>query len=418
MLAKKRLKWSLAAAVDSLIKLLSPLIMNGQRQMPSGVSNDCCSALFLCLDNLGDAVMATPAIEAYKTKFPRAKLVVMTRPINEAVFVNNPYIDEIVLDDAPWWSSRPLLNSLRPSYWLAWRSKIKELRKEAFDVVVDFRGDLRHILMFGRILHPKMVIGYARTGGATLLSSCVSYDETSHEIDKKLKLLQPLGISQFSPRPRLWLSDDEILAAQKRIENVLGRKPRPLVLMDPGAKPVQQWPTDRFADLAEALRRDFGAQILLSSGPPYSHLVKRIVDLTGPHVAKPIGSLDLRSLMATVACCDLVISADTGIVHVASALEIPAVTLFGPTDPGRFWHGNKHSVIVKSEEVPCCTTELHEVCTRSRPGEPGVCMSAIATHVVLAAAAGILYDATSDFSAKSNLLSSGADKKHTSYSGI
>jgi ADP-heptose:LPS heptosyltransferase len=85
----------------------------------------------------------------------------------------------------------------------------------------------------------------------------------------------------------------------------------------------------------------------------------------------------------------LVISSDTGVAHIASAVKVPAVVLYGPTDPGRFWHGVDARGIVRSP-LACCCTELHEVCLKPGHPSPGECMSAISVDMVETAVTQIL----------------------------
>jgi ADP-heptose:LPS heptosyltransferase len=85
--------------------------------------------------------------------------------------------------------------------------------------------------------------------------------------------------------------------------------------------------------------------------------------------------------MALVAACDLVISSDTGIAHISSAVGTRTVTLFGPTDPTRFWHGATGSRVVQSPEL-CCSKELHETCLKPSNSVPGFCMKMISESQV------------------------------------
>ena len=101
----------------------------------------------------------------------------------------------------------------------------------------------------------------------------------------------------------------------------------------------------------------------------------------GDDSARFVGNMELRDLMALVAACDLVISSDTGITHIASAVGTKSVTLFGPTDPTRFWHGARGARVVRSRE-PCCSEELHETCLKPSNPVPGYCMGMIPVEQV------------------------------------
>jgi heptosyltransferase I len=345
--------------------------------------------LLLSLDQLGDAVMATPVIEALKTNFPACQLTILTRLQNASVFFNNPYLDEVITDEAPWWSGDPIRRSLRPSYWVEWFTKISRIRRERYDAIIDLRGDLRHLLLFGAAAKPKMLFGYDRTGGAALLSCKVPYLPQLHEIDKKLALLAPFGIQGIRPSANIRVSQKELDGAKKMIDELIGGSKPPIVIVDPGAKAVQRWPIDRWAHIVKWLYRKLKKPILISAGPAYRNFAQELALLSGPQACRLVGNMTIRELIAMLASCNIVISSDTGVAHIASAVRVPAVVLYGPTDPDRFWHGVDARGIVRSP-LACCCTELHEVCSKPDHPSPGECMSSISLEMVETAVTQIL----------------------------
>ncbi len=378
----KWLKYKAAWLLDRALTAIYPRAISCPDSVPALNPLIRGKFLFHSLDHIGDAVMATPAIEALKTNFPTYRLTVLTRPLNVGVFTHNPYIDEIVTNDVPWLSDHPVMGCLRPAYWIKSYRTIKMLRGERFDAIIDYRGDLRHILLFGYLLRPKILMGYARTGGGVLLSAHLTCDQEMHEIDKKLKLLRPFGIIGLRPKPKIWLLNAELKTAKRHITELLGSFNKPTILIDPGAKPVQQWPVERFANLAIALWDIVKKPILVSSGSQYRHTIKKLVEITGSEIVKTVGSLNVRDFVAIIANCDLVISADTGVAHIASAVGTRTVTIFGPTDPKRFWNGVEGSLIV-SAQTPCCKKELHETCRKDGHPIPGLCMQSISEEMVI-----------------------------------
>jgi ADP-heptose:LPS heptosyltransferase len=345
------------------------------------------TVLLLSLDHLGDAILATPALEALKTRRPEVRLTVMCRPANAPVFEASPHVDAVMTDEAPWWSSSPVRASLAPRYWRRYAKTVARLRRDHYDVIVDLRGDLRHLVLFGLFARPRILLGYDRTGGGVLLSARPPYPEDLPEIDKKLALLRPLGVEGTRPAAKIWVRPEEIDAARRRIS--ASGVTCPVVVLDPGAKPVQQWPAERFAHVARRLRDQTGVPTLVSAGPGHSRLANRVAHLAGAKAIRFLGDLSVRQLIALIAAADLVISADTGIAHVAAAVETPAVTLFGPTDPGRFWHAGSPSEVVRSPAA-CCCDHIHDVCRFSRPGQHGKCMLDINPEDVVAAALRVL----------------------------
>lgn len=379
----KRIKFANALILDGIINFIIYSGIIKTSKIPIKL-NDIAKILIISLDHIGDAIFTTPAIQILKRSFPKSSLTMLTRPQNVPVFQHSPYVDKVITDEAPWWSAQPVMDSLRPSYWVNWLRKIILLREERYDVIIDMRGDLRHLFLFGAAARPRILLGFARTGGAALLSSQVPYEPQLHEIKKKLALLKPLGVNELSSKPRIWVLPEEMEVARRRIRDYLGDAEPPIILMDPGAKPVQQWPLDRFGQVARAISRETGKPVLVSAGPAYATLARDLVRLAGPNAACLLSRLDLRELFALIAACDLVVSCDTGIAHIAGAVGTPAVTLFGPTVPERFWFGAKGARTLPSP-LPCCRHDLHEVCEVPGHATPGACMQAITPEMVLEA---------------------------------
>ena len=371
----KQFKYLAAKAIDNIIVLVCDVgLYHTNRNILPMQSGS--KVLLIALDYLGDVVMGTPLIEALKSAFPPVEVTVLTRPSNAAVFWGNPFIGKVLVDDAPWWSVHPVIDCLRPSYWKTYLRNVRQLRREQYDVIIDLRGDLRHLLLFGAAARPRYLFGYGRTGGEALLSAIVPYDDDMHEIDKKLALLNPIGIEGIRPKPKIWLSLKDLEKARGLIVNLIGTVDPPLVLIDPGAKPIQQWPTDRFASVARRMSHELKRPLLVSAGPAYSHLAQELVSTAGCEAARLIGDVTIRELAAILAVCDLVISSDTGVAHIASAVGTPTVTLYGPTDPERFWHGAEGARVIQGNTT-CCTPDLHHVCRHTESGKPGLCMLSI-----------------------------------------
>jgi len=379
----KQVKYAIAATVDKVLRLI-PRAALPERFLPGDAQRlTTASFLLVVLDQLGDTIMATQVPEAIKQAYPASRITVLTRPMNKDVFICNPYVDNLITDDAPWWSSRPVRGCIRMGYWMRLIRKLIFLRRQEYDVVIDCRGDLRHLLLFGVAVRPKFLISYSRTGGKRLLSADISYNENEQEFKKKLSLLGPLLIYDRGQRPKIWLSDEELSLARQAIEECLEPRSK-VVLMDPGAKVIYQWPVDRFVEVAKTIRQLTGTPVLVSWGPGYVALAEKLAELAGDDVVKLLRPLTVRQLAAVVACCDVVVSADTGVAHVAHAVGTPAITLFGPADPARMWYGVEGGFSMRSP-LACKFAHIHENCLRSPKSSPGLCMSGLKTETVVEA---------------------------------
>jgi ADP-heptose:LPS heptosyltransferase len=371
------IKYRIAALLDNFLKVILPRVKKKLLwDSNPEILFSSASYLIIILDHLGDAVMAAGVPKAIKDKYPNSKIVILIRPQNMVVFKENPFVDYILTDQAPWWSERPIIKSFNPAYWLSLIKNVSYLRKQRFDAVIDLRGDLRHIILFGALIAPKFLLSYDRTGGKALLSAHIPYEPEMNEVKKKLKLLEPLGITDNEVAPKIWLSKEEIESAKNYIKHLIGRIDYPLILIDPGAKPIFQWPVERYAILAKRLFDYFAVKILISSSPRYTEMAKELIELAGENVCKYLGKVNTRQLFSIVSITNYIISSDTGIAHIASAVGTKTITLYGPSKPERFWHGVDGSLIIRSPQS-CCNKELHEVCLVSSNKNVGACMIAI-----------------------------------------
>ena len=377
----KRTKYLIAGVIDfslkSLLRYQQFRLLKGH--LPK-LNN--CTFLLVILDQLGDAIMATTVPEVIKKAYPKSRVDILIRPVNHDVFKYNPYVDCIIFERAPWWTDNPIWGSFNPKYLVGLFRNIERVRGNKYDVIIDLRGDLRHLILFGLLVDPKILIGYAKTGGQALLSSNSRYNSGDHEIRKKLRLLEALGfkIDYKQAIPKIWLKREEKEQAMRRINQVRGSTVGPIIIMDPGAKPVQQWPVQNFVEISRIFYHETGHPIILSSAPNYNHLVDEI-ELSGRGNVCKLGRVSIRELAAVIGSSNLIVSSDTGIAHIASSVGTPGVTLFGPTDPDRFWNGVNPMGIVKSP-IKCCQNQLHEACLKPGHLHPGACMKATTVEAV------------------------------------
>jgi len=154
-----------------------------------------------------------------------------------------------------------------------------------------------------------------------------------HVVDQYLALLQPLGVAPRHVVFRLPMHE----TAERRVDELFteaGLKPHGrLVVLNPGAgKAAKRWPVERFADLAARLVREVNARVLVLWGPGEQTAASAIATAPGAVLAPPT---DLRTLAAVMRRASLVVAADTGPLHVAAAVGVPCVGLYGPTSAER-----------------------------------------------------------------------------------
>lgn len=179
--------------------------------------------------------------------------------------------------------------------------------------------------IFARLTGAKVVVGFPTEGRAFLLHKRIAYSQTASEVDTILALADT-NQAECGQLPRLYLGTSDASVVQPKVPGV--RR----VAIQPGASHgYKQYPTSSWKSLIQAIRA-IGAEVFLVGGPEEQAAVDALQKLLFESPASSlVGQTSLRSLMATLQEFDLVISADTGVSHVAAAVGTPTLTLFGPT---------------------------------------------------------------------------------------
>jgi len=342
--------------------------------------------LIIRSDNIGDVVMATPFFHALKEKFPQSHLSVMVKEISKEILIGNPYVDEIICHDIIWNRERlPFLKEMKRllsydniSYPIRLYKIIKYLRKQKFDLTIELRGDIRNILFFTYLIGSKYRISFNKTGGEYLLTYSVIYPLSMHEIDINFKLVECFGVRKDGKRMEIY--NDQ--ASKERVDKLLqdaGVKNNDLlIIIHPGAKKIQSWAPERFAELSDSLIEKYKAKLLLTGAKSDKALVETIARLMKRSPVVLVGKTSIREFTALLNNSGLLICNDTGILHIASALGVKTIALFGPTSSSIFSHSN----IVSLQKRRPCTPMTHEKCKRHSKRH-GACMDEIEVKDVM-----------------------------------
>jgi ADP-heptose:LPS heptosyltransferase len=315
------------------------------RSLPSAVS----SILLIRLDHLGDVLLTTPAIRCLKKRYPHARLTMVVKEKSLEAIKNNPHLDNIVALKSPWTGPK------RGYETIEWVTElchmVRKLRKERVDVAIDFKGDIRSILI-AYLSGARRRISYAIRGGGFLLSDIVPYEADIHEIDKNVKLLTPLGIASYGSTMELNVTDED-LATVERI--LLGQKVDlsrwTVAIHYGGASHFKRWGTERFVSLAEAITEGNSTNVLVFGG---HHDGKTPGFETNPEKGIFLmPDMTICQMAATFRRCHLLVCNDSGPMHVGLAVGTPTVAIFGPTFPDRFGPKDLQKNRVVRPQISC-----------------------------------------------------------------
>ena len=326
---------------------------------------------------VGDAIMALPALRAVRARFTDAEIAILARP-----YVGDLYREQRVCDRLIDYDSGGEHAGTAGGERL-----VRELRREKFDTALLLQNAFDAAWIVWRAGIPRR-IGYARDGRSLLLSEAVTAPRAGeippHETFYYLELLRRVGWIEGLPEEmevRL-----EVSAARRRrgAEILLeaGARPHALrIAIGAGASfgAARCWPAERFAEAANRLAELADADVVLFAtageaavtGAIAEKLRKPAIDLTGKTA--------IAELPGALSQCHLFIGNDSGVMHVAGAVGLPVVGIFGPTDPFGTAPATARRAIV--QEKPYCSP-----CFLRRCPTDHRCMTRIAPEVVVAAA--------------------------------
>jgi heptosyltransferase II len=340
---------------------------------------------------IGDAVMAIPALQAIRSRWPDAEVTVLARPA-----VADLYREQRC-------AARFIAYENRGTHRGVWgRERLAaELRRERFDVAVLLQNAFEAAWLVWRAGIPER-IGYARDARSWLLTRAVAVPQKgeipAHESYYYLELLRRAGWLPALPeveRIELAVSAQAREAAGRRLADAGAREGRAWVAFAPGASygSAKCWPAERYAALADRLIAACDADVLLFGAPGESDMAARIVRAMGRPAVNLVGATNTAELPALLAACDLFIGNDSGAMHVAAAVGLPVVGIFGPTDPEGTRPVTPRFTLVR-QPVFCSPCFLRRCPIDHR------CMTRISVDEVFGAA-GALFDLAPEKSAKS-----------------
>ncbi|MPZ13113.1 MAG: hypothetical protein GEU73_01585 [Chloroflexi bacterium] len=204
-------------------------------------------------------------------------------------------------------------------------------------------------------LGARQSVGFTRDVRACPLTHPVPYPgDDEHEGVKLLGLLEELGVGAQGTHLELPLTPEDVADAVSALGCCICRSGRPLVGIHPGAKaPARRWPPERYAAVADMLQTSLGAEIVLLWGPGEEPLTRVLRDAMVGEALISTRAMSVGGLAATISELDLLLCNDSGPAHVAEALGVRSVVLFGPGNLRRWGPLDRERHRVLYRRVPC-----------------------------------------------------------------
>jgi ADP-heptose:LPS heptosyltransferase len=288
---------------------------------------------------LGDTLWATPAIESIRKKYKNGFIACLCSKTAFSVLEKNENINKLFL------IKNPLL--------LSFVSLFFALKKENFHAVIILHSSQRLTLPLCYLINPSIL---AATEGINKgLDSLLSYKTQKifqHEIDRRFDLLKAINVEKFTTKMTFYFEEDSQFIQNELIEKIT----RPLIIFHPGAKDFfRVWHKSSYSRLGKMLYDYFGCTIGITGSKNEAPIILEIAKEI-PFCKTYIGTLSLNKLATLYKNADVVITGDTGPLHLACALETKVIALFAATDPKKFGPYNlKNGVIIKKPQIcsPC-----------------------------------------------------------------
>lgn len=318
--------------------------------------------------SLGDIIHALPFLRAVKDTFPDSSIDwIISRNLQD-ILDENPLINElIVINKDSWKDLRNLPGTSREIYDLK-----KTLKKRHYDIVVDLQGLLRSGII-SLFTSSSLKIGFAdaREGSRHLYDRRVSVNGVSHAVDRNLEVARAIGAEIKRIEFPLYI-DREVREKARGLIKDIGE----YIIVFPSARwHTKRWPVEHFADLTSRLP----IPCIIAGSKTDRLMARRIIELSSGRLVNLCGKTNLKELTALISDARMVVSSDSGPMHIAVALNVPVVALFGPTDPLRTgpygWQRDRNKVVVRLN-VPCSP------CFKRKCGNP-VCMTDISVGMVM-----------------------------------
>ncbi len=287
---------------------------------------------------LGDTLMSTPAIKSLKLSFPSSKIIAVIPEVFLPLFKNFPYVQKFY----------PYRKGLLNIFALG-----KKLKKEAPQVALVLHGNYPEDLTLCALSRPSFVLKSKIHPRYMRFLSVKHIDSELHAIEKRLFLVKALGGRHIVNEMEIGRFEEE--KVRRKVERVFSSKRAEVFVgFQLGASHLSRaWPVENFAELGKTLSREFNCTLVLLGGKREVFLGKKFEKLySGNNFLNLVGRLNIQELACVVKRLTVLVTPDTGPLHLAVALKVPTVSLFAlstPKDTGPIQDLHLHRIIFKPD---------------------------------------------------------------------
>lgn len=290
--------------------------------------------LLVRMSSLGDIIHTLPAAAALRESFPQARIDWLVDRRWEALLSGNPDVNQVVTVDR--------------GDWRGIAARVRELRSAQYTCALDFQSLYRSAILAyasGAARRIGFDREYAREGLASVLYTQEVHPAGVHKVEHNFSLVEAVGARRIPARFPLMVPAEAEEKISAQLTN--NRIPEFYALSPGGGWASKRWPAECYGQLHGELARRYGWRGVVSFGPDereLAEIVRRSAGAPEPLLLE----MDLRRLMALLRRAKFFVGADTGPLHLASALGTPVVGLYGPTDPARNGPYSPKDIVVRN----------------------------------------------------------------------
>ncbi len=311
--------------------------------------------LIVRTDRIGDLVLTTPVILALRQAYPDSNISIMVNPQAKPIVEGNPYLDEVIVFDR---------KKTHKGFWPLLKF-IGHLRKKDFDLVLVLHTKkITNLICFLAGIPQR--VGYKNEKFGFFLNQGIKDTRAQgrqHEVQYCLDVLRHLGIPVGNPQMYIPLSaESKPWMENFMMENCITES-TPLIAVHPDASCIsKRWPAQNFAELINMINRHYSTKIVLIGNSGTRKIISQIIPLLEKSVIDLSAETTLHQLIRLLRQCQVLISNDSGPVHLAGALGIPVIAIFGRNQLGLSptrWKPLSERSIVLHKEVGCTVCLAH-----------------------------------------------------------
>lgn len=288
------------------------------------------------LDTIGDVIMTTPAMRALKVSQAGRRITLLTSSAGSVVAPLIPELDDLIIYDSPWLKATAPRENSNPEYEM-----IERLRQANFDAAIVFTVYSQNPLPSAFLCYMAEIplrLAHCHENPYQLLTNWIKDPEpdqfTRHEVRRQLDLVASVGSEIADQRMSLKIPETAQARVLQLLQELNINLKYPWIVIHPGATALsRRYPPERFAIVADQLVQQYGVPVIFTGTEPEQELIASIQQNMNTVSHALVGCLDLGELTALLSLAPLLISNNTGPVHIAAAVGTPVVDLYALTNP-------------------------------------------------------------------------------------